>query len=242
MLLSELKKDLDLTITKIEEPIPLETYRETAKKFQILVEGIIESIWKEHNNKISMRLNNIPICLKGSSVNTSTAFGYVVEEFLVRQFPSYLKRTLHSTINSAEDVIYSDNTKIELMANLKVEKNTSSNSGIVAGNILQQRYLSNTKPKLYLVVKSKYYIDENESYLLFNGIESYYLESFITDPLCLNSDNRNWSEEYNVLSGRIKSPNKTVLEEKNINTIPDYNKVHSFMQNLRGSLTEVKHN
>jgi len=235
-----LKNDLDLLISSSEDPISLDSYRKIAHIYQMLVEEVIETIWEKHNNKIHMELNNIPICLEGSAVNTSTAIGYMVEEFLVRQFPPFLKRSLNSTINSAEDAIYEDDEKIELMINLKVEKNTSSNNGIVAGNILQQRYLSNTKPKLYLILKSKYYLDESNSTLLFNGLESYYLESFINDPMCLNADSRNWSKEFNILSGRIQCPNKEKLREKSIDTIPPYAEIHKFMSELAKNLAKEK--
>lgn len=235
-----IKKDLDRLINSIKEPISLDSYRMIATYYQMLVEEVIESIWENHNNKINMELNNIKICLGGSAVNTSTAIGYMVEEFLVRQFPTFLKRSLSSTINSPEDALYENDQKIELMINLKVEKNTSSNNGIVAANILQQRYLSNTKPKLYLVLKSKYHLDEINSTLLFNGLESYYLESFINDPTCLNADSRNWSQEFNILSGRIQCPSKEKLKEKSIETIPPYSEIHKFMKGLAENLTKAK--
>ena len=232
----ELNKILETKINGLSGAITIDQYREIADLFQKLVEISIKDIWEKHNNKIQLRLNDIPICLQGSAVNTSTAFGFIVEEFLVRQLPDFFTSSIQSTINSVEDFSYSDNLKIELMVNLKVEKNTSNNNGIVAGNILRNHYLSTPKPKLYLVMKSKYHLDEDRSDLLFDGISSYYLESFITRPNCLRADSRNWSSEYNILSGRLQAPSSTELLKCGINTIPSPELVREFIGNLAENL------
>jgi hypothetical protein len=237
---NELNKILKAKIDELSGAISINQYREIADIFQKLVEASIKDIWKKHNNKVQLSLNDVPICLEGSAVNTSTAFGFMIEEFLVRQLPNFFTRSINSTINSVEDFSYIDDSKIELMVNLKVEKNTSNNNGIVAGNILRNRYIANDKPKLYLVLKSKYHLDEQHSDLHFDGTISYYLESFITRPNCLRADSRNWSSEYNILSGRLQAPNRTELSQCGINSIPEPELIRNFINNLADNLRTAR--
>ena len=98
-----------------------EEYQEIAKLFQRLVIKDIQDIWIKHKKKIDMRLNKIPICLEGSAVNSSTAFGFIIEEFLVQQLSTKeYDKPKESTIASLYDFKFKMDDKIELLVNLKV--------------------------------------------------------------------------------------------------------------------------
>ncbi len=234
------KKELYDFLNSITD-IDQRTYQKIAQLFQKAVEEDILKIWEKHQKNIDMRLNNVPVCLPGSAVNSSTAFGFLIEEFLVQQLSKedYFE-TVNSTVKSAFDFKLKKEDKIHLLVNLKVEKEGVSNNGVCAGNILKNFYDSDNKPKLYLILKSKYKIDENNSKVLFKGIESHYLEIFLTKEGYLKSDSRNWSSEFNVLSGRIQLPNKNKLKELSIEDIPDPKKILSFMSIIGDKLLESK--
>jgi len=219
-------------------PNDLTNYRIIATNFQKLVNKTIKDIWEKHDNQISMNLNDVPICLENSAVNSSTAFGYLYEEFIAQQLnPKYFVTPKGSTTNSAYDFKFIDDTKIELLVNLKAEK--KNNPGICAANILINHYRQNSKPKLYLIFKSKYSIDTNNSNILFQGTESFYLESFIMSHI--KSDSRNWSKEFKPLSGRIQAPTKTKMKKFSIQTIPEPEKILNYMNyNFAEEITKSK--
>jgi hypothetical protein len=221
MSIEKLKIQLNNLVSILEEEISLSKYREVAWLFQKLVLTSIEDILKKHNNVLNLSINDIQIGSTGSVVNTSTAYGFIIEEFIVKQLPDFFIRSSLSTNNSAEDFMYENSEKIELLVNIKVEKIGSVNDGIVAANILKKRYLGNSKPKLYLILKIHYSIDEVNSILKFNNLSSLYLESFISGNNNIKADKRNWSEKFNPLSGRLKSPNKKDLLKFGIQTIPE---------------------
>jgi len=80
-----MKKREELTkyIEKVKT-IGKEEYQEIARLFQKLVMKDILDIWIKHKKKIDMRLNKVPICLEGSAVNSSTAFGFSSTTFKER--------------------------------------------------------------------------------------------------------------------------------------------------------------
>jgi len=145
-----------------------------------------------------------------------------------------------STIASLYDVKFKIDDKIELLVNLKVERSGGSNSGICAGNILKKYYSKDNKPKLYLLVKSEYDIDDKKSEVVFKGLSSVYLESFLTKEGMLKSDSRNWSDTFNILSGRLQLPSKDKLEKVGISDIPEPQEILIFMDVLAKKLTESK--
>jgi hypothetical protein len=234
------KEELISYLKKVKT-IGKEEYQKIAELFEKVVVEDVSEIWKKHKEKINMRLNDVPVCLEGSAVNSSTAFGFLIEEFLVQQLPKdeYFSSD-GSTTTSAYDVKLKEDDKIELLVNLKVEKDGSSNNGVCAGNILKNYYDKNDKPKLYLILKSKYKIDEKNSNVLFKGIESLYLESFLTKDGMLKSDSRNWSNIFNALSGRIQIPNKNNLKSIGIKDIPEPEKILRFMDVLGDKLLATK--
>ena len=215
-------------------------YQEIARRFRSLAEACVNEIWQLHKGELYLALNGIEVATAGSAVNTSTAVGFLVEEFIVKQLPTIFSTGGRATGNSAFDFTYDSDPKIKLLVNLKVEKNTSTNTAIVAGNILRNEYLSDSRPRLYLILKSKYHIDEARSTLIFDGLESYFLESFITTRGGLKSDRRSWSEEFKILSGRLQLPAAKILSESGEATIPSPNKIRDFIENLAANLKSAR--
>jgi len=62
-----------------------ENYKKVAKMYQDLVDSNIKYIWEKHKDTLLMYINDVPICSKWSAVNSSTAFGFIIEEFLSRE-------------------------------------------------------------------------------------------------------------------------------------------------------------
>ena len=58
----------------------------------------------------------------------------------------------------------------------------------------------------------------------------------------LKSDSRNWSNTFNILSGRLQLPSKDKLEKFGIQDIPEPEEILSFMDVLAEKLTESKRN
>jgi len=174
--------ELKSIIKKIKKTITLDEYKEVARLFQESVNLEIDCILKKHSYQLNMEINGVEICYSGSPMNTSTAFGFIVEAFILKHLSKelFLMQQL-STTKSIYDFRYMDDNKIELFVNLKVEKDKNYNYGIVAGNLLKQYYIRNEKPKLYLITKVKYHIDEQHSQLILSkSLNCIYLESFIT--------------------------------------------------------------
>lgn len=207
-----------------------------AVNFQKLVNDLINNIWLKHKSEIHMKVNEVEFCKKGSAVNSSTAIGFIVEEFLVQQLPDGMFSTpTESTVQSLYDLKYKEDSKIELLVNLKVEKSGSVNSGVCAANKLVEYYGRNKKPKLYLVLKSKYSIDETNSKIIFEGTDSFYLESFITKKEFIRSDSRNWSTEFNALSGRLQHPNSNILNNLSLSNLESPEKILDFIKHSLGN-------
>lgn len=219
-----------------EDFYEIDNYKKVAMLFQNLVDSNIKSIWEKHKDTLLMYINNVPICNKGSAVNSSTAFGFIVEEFLSKQMLDCFIWPDGSTTNSSYDLIFKNHQeKILLAVNLKVEKKGSSNNAIAGWTSLQSFYLEDKKiPKLYLISKSKYFIDENRSELKIDWYSSYYLESFLIWYI-FKADHRNWSKDYNALSWRIQSPTKNELKNFWIKTIPEYKKIFNFINELENN-------
>jgi hypothetical protein len=224
------KQSLQKVIKAFEQTKSLANYQEIAKYFQILVDETIRCIWNFHNSSILFEMNQVKLALAGSSINSSTAIGYIVEEFIVRQLPNFFQKAQTSTNNSVFDFKYGEDKVLDLVVNLKAEKKGSSNKGICAGSILKEFYIANNKPKLYLIAKTKYEIDEKNSRLEIIGNNSIFLESFIMGNV--NADKRNWSADFNPLSGRLQTPSENIIKNLSYKDIPEAKTILEFIQKL----------
>lgn len=226
-----LELDNFLKLKTKEDFYNIENYKKVAKLFKNLVDSNIKWVWNKHKDTLLMYINSVPICSKWSAINTSTTFGFIIEEFLNKEMLDCFISSNDS--RSPYDLIFKNHQdKVLLSINLKVEKKNSSNNAIAGWKSLQSFYLENKEiPKLYLISKSQYYIDDNKSELKVIWYNSYFLESFLIWYI-FKSDHRNWSKDYNPLSWRIQSPVKKELKNFWINTIWEYKKIYDFISNL----------
>lgn len=211
----------------------LENYKKLAEMYKNLVDSNVKLIWEKHKETLLMYINNVPICWKWSAVNTSTAFWYIIEEFINQQMLDCFSWNKGLTQRSAYDMIFKNHQDKSLLAiNMKVEKNWSSNNWIVWWKSLQDFYLLNEDiPKLYLIVKSKYSINEEKSEVNIIWYESFYLESFLIN-YNFKTDHRSWKKEYEESSSRIQAPTKKEMSNYWIHTINNYKENFDFINNL----------
>ena len=207
-----------------------------AKLFQELVNQNVKEILEKHSYTLSIEINKIKLATKGSALNSSTAYGYILEEFIVKQLPSYYGLPVENTNNSAYDFMLKCDDVIDFYVNLKVEKD--SNRAVCAAKKLVNLYNSNNKPKLYLILKLAYNIDEDNSDLIITDQKCIYMESFIKEYLV--ADRRNWSEIFNPLSGRIQTPNNNEFESYTYDKIPPYQEIRDRINDIEPILTNRK--
>ena len=203
-------------------------YQKIAELFKEAIMEDIEEIWKKHRHNIIMELEQIKLCTKDSTINSSTAIGYILEEFIIKQLPSEYDRFTGSTTIAVADFFWKDKSKIELYVNFKADKGGKSNNAICAANKLINLYSQNKKPKLMLIFKSIYKIDEEKSLINIEDIKSVFLESFLFEyKKKVNKDNRNWSNTFNPASGRLQVPPQQ--SNASIKNIPPPEEVNEFI-------------
>ena len=203
-------------------------YQKIAELFEEKVLEEISLIWKKHKKKLLMKLQGVKLCTEGSTVNSSTAIGYIVEEFIVKQLPKEYGKMDGSTTNAVADFYWNDKSKVELYVNLKVDKSGKSNNAICAPNKLINLYGGNKKPKLMLIFKIIYSINEQKSTLNIEDFKTVFLESFIMEyRVKVSKDNRNWSKVHKPESGRLQIP--THKSDAPIKDIPSPDKVNDFV-------------
>ena len=113
---------------------------------------------------------------------------------------------------------------------LMVEKTIGrkSNNAVCAANKLINLYSQNKKPKLMLIFKSVYNINEEKSLINIEEIRSVFLESFLFEyRKKVNKDNRNWSKKFNPASGRLQVPPHQ--SNASIKNIPNPDEVNKFI-------------
>lgn len=218
----ELTKEL-----KIAGKIGKVRYHAIAGLFERAVRAEIKSVFDRHGNQILMAVQGVNLCAAGSTVNSSTAIGYLLEEFITRQLPADYCKMTGSTTVAAADFHFADTGQIELYVNLKAEKATRSNKAVCAAGKLTKLYARNSKPKLMLIFKVCYDIDVRESTIRIRDFAPVFLESFILGYRDnLRKDQRNWSKTYKPESGRLLVPEGGPY---GIAAIPDPDVVHHFV-------------
>jgi len=187
---------------------------------------------------------------KNNCIESSTATGFVLEEFTTSKLNVFTKKFAgdaneivinklpedRATINSSYDcfAIYKG---IRFLINIKVEKDSSENSGVSAINRLYKDYVETNfgEVKSYLILKVHYSFcnsqRDGERKIKIIKTECYSLEE--TDfSRGFRQDNRNWSKEYNGNSGRLLLPKswraKRMLPESDIS----YQLTRSFISSI----------
>ena len=194
------------------------------KKLNIVkteIEKYLSEIFKVYGNELLLKLEEYNLLTNPNNcIETSTATGFVMEEFIISKLEIYTKdhdgktkvriQRLNnlSTVNSSYDC-YTIYQGIYIMINIKIQKEGVENSAVAAINILHNDYVcsENGCEKAYLVLKTFYNFGESEKDLQrkikINGISSYYLEE-IDFSSGHKQDHRNWSDKFTANSGRLK--------------------------------------
>lgn len=88
------------------------------------------------------------------------------------------------------------------------------------------------------MTKIHYDIDVEKGIIFITDYSSVLLESFIMTNL--RSDNRNWSNVYNILSGRIQTPSRQITQTLTEKNIPDWPTINNYIKHLESHLLRSK--
>ncbi|QGZ97943.1 hypothetical protein GE118_04020 [Mycoplasma sp. NEAQ87857] len=185
----------------------------------------IDNIFKVYGYEIEIKAEDLNLLKsKYSCLRTSTALGYILEEFVYQKFKNVFKnnkdwviwREGESTQNSSYDFVLSCN-KFDALINIKTENINSQNNAVAAINKLHFDYekkYNSGKDFYYILLKVIYSIDNKQTAMKTETIE-YYKKMQIQRFTCYaleevsfinghNQDSRNWSNKgFKKESGRL---------------------------------------
>lgn len=189
-------------------------------KYKEIIEKITKTIFQVYGNELILKMEELNLLQnENSTIESSTAIGYCMEEFLVSKLMTYTSQYSENTLNkfqikkpkiSTQNCSYDFCSEIEnelFLVNIKAEKNGNSNDAIAAINKLYSDYVEQ-KPdtvKHYMILKIKYSLQFNKNHIrkiFIDGIEIFFLEEFLFENW--HQDSRNWSPKFNPNSGRLK--------------------------------------
>lgn len=185
-----------------------------------------KDIFQESNNKLTFCLQDQNLLQDTNNcIESSTAIGYAVEEFLVSKLVNCssknkkafkIQRYSGATTQDSYDCFYLTNG-IKILVNIKAEKIGRSNDAIAAIKQLRKDYCDTDTDleKSYIILKVKYQITnsntskcDSQRCIEIVDVESYSLEEIDMKAQDdgFQQDNRNWkagSNNYN--NGRLKA-------------------------------------
>jgi hypothetical protein len=195
-------------------------YYESLKDFQNELTDYVNQIFRVYGNELLLLLTDYNLLAsEDNCLESSTAFGYIIEEFLVSKLEIYthtkgvgkyqIERGRGSTTNSSYDCLSDISNGILALINVKAEK--KSNNAIAAIKLLHKDYVVN-KPeqiKCYLVLKVHYEIDisksDNQRKIFIKDVYSFYLEE-VDYSKEHKQDKRSWGGDENPLNnGRLQA-------------------------------------
>lgn len=199
-------------------------YYKRSKRFQEKLIEYTKNIFKSYGKELVLRLEEYNLLQnKNNCIESSTAIGFVLEEFIVSKLEMYTKcdeeeyridRFIGATTTESYDC-FSRTEKTKYMVNVKAEKNGKMNNAIASINQLYKNYC-NEDPEVeknFVVLKVSYSIKdayEDSEYkrakprhLYIEGLESYCIEE-IDFSKGHRQDNRSWSQtKTNKNNGRL---------------------------------------
>lgn len=199
----------------------MNNYYEKLKFVKKSVEKYLYEIYKVYGNELLLRLEEYNLLENPNNcIETSTATGYIMEEFIVSKLEMYthnhngvdeikIQRTKGWVTACTSYDCFAEYDGVFVMINVKIQKSRAANNAVAAINILHNDYFSAIpkSEKAYLVFKTYYDFglsqNEQQRKILIKGIDSYYLEE-IDFSLGYRQDHRNWSEKFNLKSGRLQ--------------------------------------
>lgn len=205
-------------------------YYKNTKDFQDKLKDYANSIFKAYGKELVLRLEEYNLLQnKHNCIESSTAIGFILEEFLVSKLEMFthcdedsdyiIDRFVGATASESFDC-FSIKGNMKFMVNVKAEKNGSSaNDAVAAIEQLHRNYCQEEadKEKCFILFKIKYSIrdayedDEHRRakprHLYIDNLETYNIES-VDFSNEWSQDNRSWSEKANghrtKNNGRLK--------------------------------------
>jgi len=184
-------------------------YYSAIQSFQTEFEKYVKEIFKGYENELLLIVEGYnPLAHDKNCLESSTAFGFIIEEFLVSRFEkkSKIQRIEGSTANSSYDC-FSLYKGIKIFINIKVQSEKNDNNAISAINKLCSDYFQNPEEiKAYLVLKIHYSIKKSDidgqRKIFIDKINSFFLEEIDFSKEHMQ-DKRNWSDKSKRESGRL---------------------------------------
>lgn len=191
-------------------------YYTIIKNFQKEVMRICTEIFKVYGNELQLKLEEYNLLSNDNNcLQSSTAIGYIVEEFLVSKLEKYtntgckfkIQRSKGKTNNASYDCFTTIDNNILAMINIKAEKKV--NNAVSAINILFDDYVNKhpNQEKCFLILKVSYSYKksekDNQRKIYIKGLYSFFLDEIDLGNVH-KQDHRNWSENYNPNSGRLQ--------------------------------------
>lgn len=200
-------------------------YYSSIKDFQSKLQDYAIHIFKTYGKALVLRLEEYNLLQnKHNCIESSTAIGFILEEFIVAKFEMcthcddeseyVIDRFVGATTSESYD-FYCEKNGIRFMVNVKAEKSGSANNAVAAISQLHRNYCEEypEQRKSYILLKILYSIgEENEDcvgrralprHIHIDGLESYCLEE-IDFTKGHKQDNRRWSDKANTaVNGRL---------------------------------------
>ena len=194
------------------------TYYGKLNRFRDLLAEQVSELFSEYGNKLTLTLGGYKLLQrKGNCIESSTAMGYLLEEFLVSNLE---ERSLSRQCNGFELFSYSDGTSkrssdcyaifegIKVLINIKTEKSSSVNYAVAAIKQLENDYRTESKTELaYLILKIKFdYINTSSErqIQIEDNLSLLYLEECDYSQYH-RQDHRSWSDNDTKTSSRGNS-------------------------------------
>lgn len=199
------------------------SYYEIIKEFQRVLKGYAENIFRTYGRELVLRLEEYNLLQhKANTIESSTALGFILEEFLVAKLDMYTHSgssevIVDRLINAKSKLSYdcfSNYNGIRFLVNIKTEKEGSNNDAIAAINQLYGNYCATdpNQEKAFVVLKVKYRIRESDEgeilrkgkprHIYIDGVEVFNLEE-IDFSNGHHQDGRRWSDKSTGNNGRL---------------------------------------
>lgn len=186
------------------------TYYNTIQEFKELFVDYLDNIFSVYDRELKMYLEEYNILSrKNNNIESSTAIGYVLEEFVVAKLSAFTnkKKNTKLLVVPAESphlsydcfCLFKD---VKFIINIKAEKD--ANNGVAAINKLYNDYCKDDICKSFAVCKIVYdFADENKDRKIEIKDYSCYSIEEVDFSQGHMQDNRSWSTKQNLNSGRL---------------------------------------
>lgn len=191
-----------------------ESYIASIFDFQRKIEEYVEQIFKYSSNELILRLEQLNLLNnKNNCLESSTAFGFIIEEFLVSKLDEYtishdgvkdyrVQRPDKPITHSSYDCVSIIHDNIRALVNVKAYSG-SKNDGVAAIQRLYRDYVEDSPSveKCFLVLKVPYSFctsirnaSRGERAISVGSVSSFFLESVDLSKEH-QQDNRQWSKK-----------------------------------------------